>query len=164
MSMMKRHIQNCPREGKSPERTRTKLVIKRLRAWMELTRKSYAEWEGPKFILRIPVKKKKWLVQIKERHTYRSLSLADVPGAVYQLRGQPLGVHFHLLSLKTNEKEIRIPTQEAPSLGILWFSFRERSEHRRILGVKWQEWGLRRRKHTLVLKSQLPVVETQPGH
>lgn len=58
MSMMKRHIQNCPREGKSPERTRTKLVIKRLRAWMELTRKSYAEWEGPKFILCIPVKKK----------------------------------------------------------------------------------------------------------
>lgn len=85
MSMMKRHIQNCPREGKSPERTRTKLVIKRLRAWMELTRKSYAEWEGPKFILRIPVKKKKWLVQIKERHTYRSLSLEQYTSSVVSL-------------------------------------------------------------------------------
>lgn len=56
MSVMKRHIQNCPREGKSPERTRTELVTKRLRAWMELMRKSYAEWGSLKFIL-IPVNK-----------------------------------------------------------------------------------------------------------
>lgn len=57
MSVRKRYFQNCPRAGNFPQRARAELVLKRLRAWMELMRELYAECGPPKFSLLIPVSK-----------------------------------------------------------------------------------------------------------
>lgn len=56
MSVMKRHFLNCPRAGKSSERARAELVIKRLGAWMGLMRGPFTEGGISKFLL-IPVSK-----------------------------------------------------------------------------------------------------------